>query len=171
MRNAGSIHYALFWNESNGLQCTYFVNNGLQSASVNRRVLNIIHKMVQIPQQSVVIGSKQGGTLKPVNPKHEDWASIQLLTLSVWTFLFSLDVKLFYNEKKNGNALNAWRNFRIDLTWQMGKKQAENEKQTFFEGLHWVVFQFYTQSYFIRQNNTIWCCIISTEKDIAGRLR
>ena len=37
----------------------------------------------------------------------------------------------------------------------MGKKQAENEKQTFFEGLHWVVFQFYTQNYFIRQNNTI----------------
>ena len=44
---------------------------------------------------SVVLGSKQGETLKVVNPKHEDWASIQLLILSVLTFLFTLrDVKL-----------------------------------------------------------------------------
>ena len=40
-------HYALFWNGNNGLQNAYFVNNGLQSASVNRHFLNIIHKMVQ----------------------------------------------------------------------------------------------------------------------------
>ena len=39
---------------------------------------------------SVILGSKQGKTLKLVNPKHEDWASIQLLTLSVLTFLFTL---------------------------------------------------------------------------------
>ena len=38
----------------------------------------------------VVSGSKQGGTLKLVNPKHKDWAWIQLLTLSVLTFLFTL---------------------------------------------------------------------------------
>ena len=48
MRNAGIIHYAFFLNGNNGLQCAYFVNNGLQSASMNRRFLNIIHKMVQI---------------------------------------------------------------------------------------------------------------------------
>ena len=52
VRNAGIIHYALFWNWNNGLQCTAFVNNGLvQSASMNRRFLNIIHKMLQIQQQ------------------------------------------------------------------------------------------------------------------------
>ena len=39
---------------------------------------------------SVFLGSKQGGALKLVNPKHEDWASIQLLTLSLLTFLFTL---------------------------------------------------------------------------------
>ena len=49
MRNAGTIHYAL--NGNNGLQCVYFINHGLQSASMNRRVLNIIYKMVQILQQ------------------------------------------------------------------------------------------------------------------------
>ena len=51
MRNAGIIHYALFENENNGLQCACIVNNGLQSASMKRRFLNIIHKMVQILQQ------------------------------------------------------------------------------------------------------------------------
>ena len=46
MRNAGIIHYVLFWNDNNSLQCAYFENNGQQSASMNRCVLNIIHKMV-----------------------------------------------------------------------------------------------------------------------------
>ena len=46
MRNAGIIHYALFWNGNNGLQCTYFANNCQQSTSVNRFFLNIIHKMI-----------------------------------------------------------------------------------------------------------------------------
>ena len=43
---------------------------------------------------SDALGSKQGGTLKLVNPKHEDLASVQLLTVSisdkVWGLLFSL---------------------------------------------------------------------------------
>ena len=51
MRNAGIIHYALSWNGKNGLQCAYSISNGVQSASINRRFLNIIDKMVQILQQ------------------------------------------------------------------------------------------------------------------------
>ena len=45
--DAGIIHYehALFRNRNNGLQSAYFVDNGLQSASMNRRFLNIIHKI------------------------------------------------------------------------------------------------------------------------------
>ena len=72
---------------------------------------------------SAVLGRKQGGTLKFVNPKHKDWALIHLLTLSVLTFLFLCrGVKLFFNENKRklGNALSAWRNLRVDLTWRMG---------------------------------------------------
>ena len=34
---------ALFWNESNGVQCACFVNNDQQSASVNRCFLKIFH--------------------------------------------------------------------------------------------------------------------------------
>ena len=44
--NVGIIHYALFWNGNNSLQHAYFVNNGLQSASMNRSFLNVIHKMI-----------------------------------------------------------------------------------------------------------------------------
>ena len=51
IRNAGIIHYALFGNGNNGLQYAYFAINGLQSASMNRSFLNIIHKMVQTLQQ------------------------------------------------------------------------------------------------------------------------
>ena len=92
MRNAGIIHYALFWNGSNGLQCADFVNNGLQSASMTRRFWISYIKWYKFYKNnlSVVFRSKQGGTLKLVNPKHEDWASIQLLTLSVLIFLFTL---------------------------------------------------------------------------------
>ena len=71
-RIAGIIHYALFWNGSNGMQCAYFVNNGLQRFFMNRSFLNIIHKMV-------ISGSQQKGTLKLVNPKHEGWASTRLV--------------------------------------------------------------------------------------------
>ena len=61
MQNAGIIHYALFLNGNNGLQGAYFVNNGLQSASMKNHFLNIIHKMVQFYNNlSVVLGSKQG---------------------------------------------------------------------------------------------------------------
>ena len=75
------------------------------------------------------------------------------------------------NKKKLGNGLNAWRNFRVDLTWRMGKKQIENEKQTFFEGMYRAVFQFFIQKHYTRQNNTFWWGIISTEKHDAGGLR
>ena len=47
MRNAGVIHYVLFWNGNIGLHCAYFVNKGLQSASIKKRFLNIIHKILQ----------------------------------------------------------------------------------------------------------------------------
>ena len=71
----------------------------------------------------VVLGSKQEGTLKLVNPKHEDWASIQFLTLSLLTFLFTLSrcQVIFQGKQKEEkllNALRTWRNFCVDLTLQ-----------------------------------------------------
>ena len=48
------------------------------------------------------------------------------------------------------------------------KKQAENEKQTFFEILYWVVFQFFMQKYYIWQNNTFWCGISTKNTMWAG---
>ena len=48
------------------------------------------------------------------------------------------------------------------------KKQAENEKQTFFEILYWVVFQFFMQKYYIWQNNTFWCGISTKNTMRAG---
>ena len=54
VRNAGIIHYTLFWHGNNGLQCAYFVNNGLQSVSINRYFLNITRKTVQVLQQEFI---------------------------------------------------------------------------------------------------------------------
>ena len=58
---------------------------------------------------SVVLGSKQGGTLKL-----EDWALIQLLNLWVWTFSFTLPTfqVIFLckqTEEQLGNVLSVWR--------------------------------------------------------------
>ena len=74
---------------------------------------------------SVVLVSKQRGTLKLVNPKHKDWASIQLLTLQVLNFLFTLPrcqviFQWKQTKEKLKNALSASMNFRVDLTWRMG---------------------------------------------------
>ena len=52
----------------------------------------------------------------------------------------------------------------------MGKQQTENEKQTFFEVLYWVVFQFFIQKCRTWQNNNCWCDIISTKKHDVGGL-
>ena len=74
---------------------------------------------------SVVLGSKQGGTLKLVNPKHEDWVSVKLLNLLALTFLFTVarcQVIFQWKQAKGklGNTLSAWRRFRVDLTRQTG---------------------------------------------------
>ena len=85
-------------------------NNGLQSASMKRHFLKIIHKMIQILQHNllVVFGSKQGGqTLKFVIPKHEDWASIQLLTLSVLIFLFA-EMSSYFSTKANKRKVSKY---------------------------------------------------------------
>ena len=50
-------------------------------------------------------------------------------------------------------------------------KQEYNEKQTFFERLYWVVFQFFIRKYCVWENNIFWCSIISTRKHDAGGWR
>ena len=57
---------------------------------------------------SVILGSKQGGSLKLVNPKHEDWKSVQLLTLSVLTFLFTLSMSSYFLTKTNKRKVRKW---------------------------------------------------------------
>ena len=56
----------------------------------------------------VVLRSKQGGTLKLMNPKHKDWASIQLLTFSVLIPMFTLPrcqvIFQWKQKEKLGNA-------------------------------------------------------------------
>ena len=74
---------------------------------------------------SVILLSKQGGMLELVNPRYEDWVSIQLLALSVVTFLFTYPrcpviFQCKQIKQKLGNPLGAWRNFCVDLTWRMG---------------------------------------------------
>ena len=121
-RNAGIIHFAIFWLRNNGLQCAYFVNNGPKCALMKRRFWIPYIKWYKFYSNnlSVVLESKQRERLKLVNPKHEDWASIQLLILSPLTFLFTLRrCQVIFQWKqaneKLGNALIAWRNFRVGL--------------------------------------------------------
>ena len=60
----------------------------------------------------IILGSQQAGTLKLGNPKQENWASIQLLTLSVLTSLATLPRYQVISQwkqtkEKLGNALGA----------------------------------------------------------------
>ena len=167
MRNAGIIHYALFWNGNNGVQCAYFVNNGLQSASKNRRFLRLDTKYTFFTSElftsgvwisylkwymfynnnlSVVLGSKLGGMLKLVNPKHEDWASMQLLTVSVFSFLFILSrcPGIFQSKQINITYIEGV----IDNNNKQNKQKTKNSLYWFYcIRLYWVIFQFFMQKY------------------------
>ena len=91
---------------------------------------------------SVILGSKKRGMLKLVNPKHEHWASTQLLTLSLLTLFTLPRFKVMFHWKqtreKLGNAWSAWRNFRPDLAWQMGKRKVSKEITR--KSKYWKVF-------------------------------
>ena len=60
-------------------------------------------KMVEILQQKflVALGSKQGMTLKLVNLKYEDWASIQLLALSILFTCLLVDFLVYFPDMPN----------------------------------------------------------------------
>ena len=92
MQNSGLIHYALFWNRNNSLQYAYFLNNGLQSGSMNRRFFE--YHIWNDTNSTIIIywlfSEANKGMLELGNLKQKDWASIQLLTLSVLTFLATL---------------------------------------------------------------------------------
>ena len=109
MRNASIFHYALFSNGSNGLQCVYFVIM-VYKVLLWTDVFSISYiKEYKFYNNNlwVVLGNKQGRTLKIVNPKHEDWASIQLLTLSVLLFLvFFAKANAYINIQKIQNILS-----------------------------------------------------------------
>ena len=75
----------------------------------------------------VILESQHGGTLKFVNPntrtgrQYNCWLS---LSLSI-NFLFTLPrcqviFQWKQTKEKLGNALSAWGNFCVDLTWRMG---------------------------------------------------
>ena len=128
IRNAGIIYYALFWNGNNGLQCAYFVNNDLRSASMNTRFFEYHVKWYKLYNNNlfVVLGSKLEGTLQIVNPKHEDWASIQLLALTLNVLVYFVEMPSYFSRKTKPkkkanlrNSFSAWKNFRVDLTLRM----------------------------------------------------
>ena len=82
----------------------------------------------------VLLGSKQGGTLKLVNPKHKDWTSIKLLTLLVSFTLPRCQVILQWKQTKEklGNALSAWTciwlgTFRYNSTRGQFNNEGEGE--------------------------------------------
>ena len=97
------------------------VYKALQRADVFWILYTKWHKFYR-NKLSVTLGSKQGGTFKLMKCKHEDWASVQLLALSVLTFLFTLprcQVIFQLKQTKLGNVFTAWRNAHVDLTLQM----------------------------------------------------
>ena len=141
IRNAGTIHYALFWN---GNTCVFWISYIQWHKFYNHNL-------------RVVLESKQGGTLNSWTPNTRTERQFNCwLSQSEISCLFFRDVKLFFNENKQKKSR---------------RKQAKNEKQTFFERLYWVVFQVFIQKYYILQNNTLWCGIISTKKHDACGLR
>ena len=125
MRNAGIINYVLFWNGNNSLQYAYFVNNGLQSSSINRRFLNVIHKMVQILQiywsfQEVNKGGRWN-SWTPNTRTERQFNCLLSLSLNFLLYLPRCQVIFQWKQTKVRKCLKYIKEFFIvDLTWRIG---------------------------------------------------
>ena len=106
MGNAGVIHYALFWNENNDFQSTYFVKQWYTKHFFELTFFLILYKkcykfydtnlsVLKRPR------SKQGETLKLVNPKQKDWVPIELLTLSFNFLVYFAEMSSYFSMKTN----------------------------------------------------------------------
>ena len=104
MQNAAIIHYALFWNRNNGLQCAYFVNNGLQDASINRRFWMSYIKWYKFYNNNllVVLGSTRGATWKLVNP-NERRLNVNSIadSLSLNVLVYFVEMSSYFSMKAN----------------------------------------------------------------------
>ena len=101
MGNAGAIHFALFWNENNDFQSTYFVKKWY-----TKHVFLILYKKCYKFYDTNLSAlkrprSKQGETLKLVNPKQKDWVSIELLTLSFNFLVYFAEMSSYFSMKTN----------------------------------------------------------------------
>ena len=112
---------------------------------MSKRFFNIVQKWCKFynTNLSVILADKHGGQLNLVNPKHEDWASIQLRTFSLFYFLFYFAKMSSYfsmktNKRKVRNRLKCVKEIKV-------------------------VFQFFIQKYYAWQNNIFWLGIISTK--------
>ena len=93
----------------------------LQSTSINRRSWMSYIKRYKFYNNdlSVLLVSKQGGTFKLASTKHEDWESVQLLSLLFTLLICKLIFQWKRTKEKWGNPLDTWRNFCVDLTLRM----------------------------------------------------
>ena len=130
MGNAGVIHYVLFWNENNGFQSTYFVKQWHTKHFFEQTFFLILYKKCYKfynTNLSVFLRSKQGETLKLVNPKQKDWVPIELLTLSFNFFVYFDEMSSYFSKQT---------------------------KEKLEKALSAVVFQIFMQKYYTEQNNT-----------------
>ena len=104
MGNAGVIHYALFWNENNGFQSTYFVKQWYTKHFFEQTFFLILYKKCYKfynANSLVFLRGKQRETLKLVNPKQKDWVSIELLTLSFNFLVYFNEMSSYFSMKAN----------------------------------------------------------------------
>ena len=114
----------------------------------------------------VVLGSKQGGTLKLVNLKLAGWASIQLLTLSLTFLVCFAEMSSHFSIKTNKRKVRKCPKYMVEFSVRFdlanGKclsnflgifckyrtlhrdcyLTSRKRKKKFFERLYWVVFNF-----------------------------
>ena len=126
MRNMGIIHHALFRNGNSGLQCAYFVNNDLQSASVNRHFLNIIIRWCKFCNNdlSFFLGNGQGQAnvetrevLKLTRIEHQFncWLSF---SLSLNFLVYFAKMSIYFSMKTNRKKVSRRVLQNIFSNWQ-----------------------------------------------------
>ena len=144
----------------------------------------------------VVLGSKQGGTLKLVNLKLAGWASIQLLTLSLTFLVCFTEMSSHFSIKTNKRKVRKYPKYMMEFSFRFdlaNGKCLSNFLGIFcnYRTLHrdcyltsrkrkkkilWKIvlssFQFSKQKNQTWKSNTFWCGIFrKKKKNNAGGLR
>ena len=111
----------------------------------------------------VVLGSKQGGTLKLVNLKLAGWASIQLLTLSLTFLVCFTEMSSHFSIKTNKRKVRKYPKYMMEFSFRFDL--ANGKCLSNFLGIFFIFWTLHRDCYLTsrkRKKKILWKIVLSS---------